>query len=707
MLCKKRERHMKHLEINFDSVLTEGCGASVFFSLLNAPNRDYDWRAIGSGGITSFRGSLEDHRKKLNALNKAGYGIFVTVNETDGKDIKGANVTRVRALFADFDGSPLSNLDRIPLKPSFTVNTSPGKHHAYWLIDDCPLDQFKPMQQKLAQILDSDPSVCDLGRIMRVPGFYHLKGDPFMVTIDCPKQVNRYSLADMKNALSRLAPINEMTARHSLKMGCAEGSRNTALTSLAGGLIHDCLSDAAAIQALMDWNTRNTPPLPDEEIISTYHRIKAKDEAENGESRHILKQLNDHHAVVMIGGKTFIVKEGKNSVFMAHSDFCLRYANLKIDGKKATKRWIESNDTRRFDEVVFDPTRQCANSSYNLFKGLAVEPVAGTCDLYLQHIKEIICAGDEKLYDYVIGWMAHAIQKPAELPGVALVLQGSPGTGKGNFAQYLGKIFGDHFQHLSNMDHLLGKFNHHLSSALVVFADEIVWGGNQREAGQLKAIITESRRMMEAKFKDPILVDNYARFIFATNDEWAVPTGPKERRYCVLELNESKAKDYAYFSAIKTEMDNGGVEALLHKLQTHDLSEFNVREYPITKGLLKQKQLSLTSVAKWWQELLIEGDGYVAAVGYGSHAGIFGTVTATNDLFEIYQVFTQRDRYGHGQVASCQHFVTILTQWAPIAKKRITETNGKRSRCLVIPDLETCRDHFEKAIGHEIDWDAA
>jgi hypothetical protein len=698
---------MKPLEISFDSVLTESDDTSVFFSLLNAPHHDHDWRAIGPDGVTSFRGSLENHRIKLKSLNAAGYDIFVTINETDGKDIKGANITRVRALFADFDGSPLSNLDRIPLKPSFTVNTSPGKHHAYWLIDDCPLDQFKPMQQKLAQILDSDPAVCDLGRIMRVPGFYHLKGDPFMVTIDCPKQVNRYSFTDMKNGLSSLAPINDVTARHSLKMGCTEGSRNTALTSIAGRLIHDCQPDTAAIQALMDWNTLNTPPLPDEEIISTYHRIKAKDEAEHGESRHILKQLNDHHAVVMIGGKTFIVKEGKNSVFMAHSDFCLRYANLKIHGKKATKRWIESNDTRRFDEVVFDPTRQCSNSSYNLFKGLAVEPVAGTCDLYLQHIKEIICAGDEKLYDYVVGWMAHAIQKPAELPGVALVLQGSQGTGKGHFAQYFGKIFGDHFQHLANMEHLLGKFNHHLSSALVVFADEIVWGGNQREAGQLKAIITESRRMMEAKFKDPILVDNYARFIFATNDEWAVPTGPKERRYCVLELNESKAKDYAYFSAIKTEMDNGGVEALLHKLQTHDLSEFNVHEYPITKGLLKQKQLSLTSVAKWWQELLIEGDGYVAAVGYGSHAGIFGTVTATNDLFEIYQVFTQRDRYGHGQVASCQHFVTILTQWAPIAKKRITETNGKRSRCLVIPDLETCRDHFEQKIGHEIDWDAA
>ena len=697
---------MQHLEINFDSVLTESNDASVFFSLLNAPNRDYDWRAIGPGGITSFRGSLEDHRKKLNALNKAGYDIFVTINETDGKDIKGANITRVRALFADFDGSPLSNLDRISLKPSFTVNTSPDRYHAYWLIDDCPLDQFKMMQQKLAYILESDPAVCDLGRIMRVPGFYHLKGDPFMVTIDCPERAKRYSFSEVKKAISSLTPINEVTARHSLKIGCIEGSRNTALTSLAGRLIYDCQPDTLAIQALMDWNTLNTPPLPDEEIISTYHRIKAKDEAEHGESRHILKQLNDNHAVVMIGGKAVIVKEGKKPIFMTYNDFCLRYAHLKIDGKKATKIWIESDDTRRYDELVFDPTGQCSNSSYNLFKGLAVEPVAGTCDLYLQHIKEIICAGDEKLYDYVIGWMAHAIQKPTELPGVALVLRGSQGTGKGTFAQHFGKIFGDHFQHLVHMDHLLGKFNAHLSSALVVFADEIVWGGNKREAGQLKGIISESRRMMEAKFKDPILVDNYARFIFATNDEWAVPTGPKERRYCVLNVDESKAENHIYFDAINTEMRNGGLEALMHTLMNFDLSQFNVRRYPVTEGLLEQKQLSLPSVAQWWYDILIEGDNQISLEKHIPPTAVIGPSTPTTALFEIYQAFAKGDRYGHGQVASCRLFVTTLRNWVPIVKDRVTD-NGKRGRRQVIPDLETCRDHFEKAIGHEIDWDAA
>ena len=664
------------------SATSGGTSFNSFVLTLSGRKQKYEWRAIRRSRAKRLTGTPDDTFNALDELNQSGYDIFVTINETDGKDIKGANITRVRALFADFDGSPLSNLDRIPLKPSFTVNTSPGKHHAYWLIDDCPLDQFKPMQQKLAQILDSDPAVCDLGRIMRVPGFYHLKGDPFMVTIDCPEQVNRYSFADMKNALSRLAPLNEMTARHSLKMGCAEGSRNTALTSLAGRLIHDCLSDTAAIQALMDWNTLNTPSLPDEEIISTYHRIKAKDEAEHGESRHILKQLNDHHAVVMIGGKTVIVREDETPTFMGYKDFCLRHANLKIGRRAATKIWIESDDTRRYDELVFDPSGRCPSTSYNLFRGLSVEPVAGKCDLYLRHVKEIICAGDQTVYDYVLGWMAHAIQKPTELPGVALVLRGYQGTGKGTFAQHFGKIFGDHFQHLVHMDHLLGKFNAHLSSALVVFADEIVWGGNKREAGQLKGIITETRRMMEAKFKDPLIVNNYARFIFATNEDWAVPTGAKERRFCVLNIDETRAEDHSYFAAINTEMRNGGVEALMHTLMNFDLSHFNVRRYPVTEGLLEQKQLSLPSVAQWWYDILIEGDNQISLENYIPPTAVIGTSTPTTALFEIYQAFAKGDRYGHGQVASCKQFVTTLKKWAPIVRHRPADDRGKRLRCL-------------------------
>ena len=64
----------------------------------------------------------------------------------------------------------------------------------------------------------------------------------------------------------------------------------------------------------------------DEEIISTYHRIKAKDEAfEHGKIIAILKTtlMTPVIAVVMIGGKTVIVREDKTPIFMTYSDLLM------------------------------------------------------------------------------------------------------------------------------------------------------------------------------------------------------------------------------------------------------------------------------------------------------------------------------------------------------------------------------------------------
>jgi hypothetical protein len=66
---------------------------------------------------------------ELAALNAQGAGVFLMVNEGDGQGRKVANVTRVRAYCADFDGAPLPQ--GWPLEPSLTVETSPGKFHAY------------------------------------------------------------------------------------------------------------------------------------------------------------------------------------------------------------------------------------------------------------------------------------------------------------------------------------------------------------------------------------------------------------------------------------------------------------------------------------------------------------------------------------------------------------------------------------------------
>jgi hypothetical protein len=42
------------------------------------------------------------------------------------------------------------------LRPHILVESSPGKWHAYYMVDECDLDQFKPRQRALAQRFGGD-----------------------------------------------------------------------------------------------------------------------------------------------------------------------------------------------------------------------------------------------------------------------------------------------------------------------------------------------------------------------------------------------------------------------------------------------------------------------------------------------------------------------------------------------------------------------
>lgn len=119
----------------------------------------------------------------LAELNAQGAGVFFTVNRTDGKGRKAENITAVRALFVDFDTAddtrPEHMATMFDLSPSAVVESSPGKHHAYWFTDGWPLEQFTHAQATLADHYGTDKKVKDLPRVMRLPGFIHHKGAPY------------------------------------------------------------------------------------------------------------------------------------------------------------------------------------------------------------------------------------------------------------------------------------------------------------------------------------------------------------------------------------------------------------------------------------------------------------------------------------------------------------------------------------------------
>jgi hypothetical protein len=126
-------------------------------------------------------GTFEKCAAELVRLNNSGSAVWVQINKGTGR--KSKDITSIRAYFIDRDLPSDEPLTTLTAPPDIVVETSPGKFHGYWLTDDAPLGEFKSRQQALAAHLGGDPAVCDLSRVMRLPGFVHRKGEPFVARI--------------------------------------------------------------------------------------------------------------------------------------------------------------------------------------------------------------------------------------------------------------------------------------------------------------------------------------------------------------------------------------------------------------------------------------------------------------------------------------------------------------------------------------------
>lgn len=338
-----------------------------------------------------------------------------------------------------------------------------------------------------------------------------------------------------------------------------------------------------------------------------------------------LQELNERHGVVEdYGGRCRILSEAPDYSLSGRTrlslqtaeDFKLRYSNQKIEfiganGKPASVPlgvwWLSHAHRRQYSTIAFAPEGE-SKGAYNLWKGFAYKSKPGVCDLLLGHIRENVCDGNEGYYSYLMGWMANAVQNPASPGHTAVVLRGAQGTGKGFFVKAFGSLFGRHFLQVSNPKHLVGAFNAHLRDCVVLFGDEAFYAGDKQHESVLKTLVTEETLTIEAKGVDASTSPNYVHLLMASNNDWVVPAGANDRRFFVLDVNPNHIQDSTYFGAIQRELDSGGYEAFLHALRTRDLSAFDIRKLPQTKGLMEQKVLSFTSEKEWWYGKLVAGE---------------------------------------------------------------------------------------------------
>ena len=323
-----------------------------------------------------------------------------------------------------------------------------------------------------------------------------------------------------------------------------------------------------------------------------------------------LEKMNNKYAVVDLNGKSRVIREKYDKTLKHHKivkytfdAFDELHSNIKVDlgftddGKPISKPlgswWLGQPHRRQYDGLVFAPGLDVGDDEYNLWRGFNCEAKQGDCSLFLAHFRDVICNGNADCYEYALGWLATAVQKPWEPAGTAFVMKGGQGTGKGHLPLYFGRgLFGRHYYHVINPKHLVGNFNAHLANTVVLFADECLYAGNKQHEEILKGLITEETRVHEAKGVDADDITNCLHIFMSTNSEWAVPAGLDDRRFFILNVSDAHKQQTAYFKAIRHEMSSGGREALLHYLLSYDLSGFDIFKVPETEEKRRQKQLS-------------------------------------------------------------------------------------------------------------------
>jgi hypothetical protein len=495
-----------------------------------------------------------------------------------------------------------------------------------------------------------------------------------------------------------------------------------------------------ALDILLDhWNPRCEPPWDVEELaVKVWNAYKhGKDRAgcaapeavftampnpvvQEGETAklHPLEKLNAEYAFVLVGGAGYILWETVNergdpkvelinTVAFNQLHAMATFQNGSGETEKLTKAWMEWEGRRTYRCLCFSPGVVLPSDYYNLWRGFSITPASGDWSLMRAHIRDVICSGDPSLDTYVMGWLATTVQNPGVRAEVALVLRGGRGVGKGVVGNSFCRIFGRHGQHITSAKHLVGTFNGHLKETAFLFADEAFWAGDKQHESTLKGLVTEPTFMMEAKGKDAVEWPNCLHIMMASNDQWVVPAGVDERRFCVLDVASIHRQDHAYFKAMMGQMDNGGLEAMLHDLLAYNLTNFQIREIPKTQALTDQKLIGLHGADRWLYEVLKEG-----AV-YGKKWGLEKLAVGKAD---VYGEYCQRSkgRYGehHPQADTVfwkQVGAVMAAAGLAIADERpsAAKAGPGRPRAVTFPALADARLAFSKYLGGEVDWDGS
>lgn len=204
------------------------------------------------------------------------------------------------------------------------------------------------------------------------------------------------------------------------------------------------------------------------------------------------------------------------------------------------------------------------------------------------HLRNAICGGVEKEYEYLLDWFAHLVQFPDVKPGAALVIRGGRGWGKSIVFHSLARALGSRAEVAWSLEAILcSRFNGWLRGKTLLLAEEEFFELSPKLQAALKRLITEEMVMFEEKGIDPAPERNILRLVLISNSAIAGEAADNGRYFMPSVTNAALARDKhdGFFTELLAELQTGGMDSFLRDMALRKISVDCLRNLPIAARL--------------------------------------------------------------------------------------------------------------------------
>jgi hypothetical protein len=426
----------------------------------------------------------------------------------------------------------------------------------------------------------------------------------------------------------------------------------------------------------------------------------------------IFAEFNARFACTLDGSKFFVrrLEDDENLEVQGFSKF---YGNCKGPGEPRSwaDQWLQWKDRKSYEKMYFQPLPPSASANQasrpgqlNLWRGWGVTPRAVVdIEPLLEFIRDIICDKETDRFEYLLGWMAHLVQKPEKKLEVAVVLAGDQGAGKNTLAErILGRLLHpNHFLQVAQETQVTGRFNGHFQQRLLCFFNEAIFSGDHHAISMLKHLITDKSTTIERKGIDATDTTSYVNIVISTNSSWSAPAELGARRFAMFPVSGRRIGDAAYFASLDHLLNHGGCESFLQYLVNYDISQYDPRVLAPSslEALFGNMLRSMTLVEQWWYEVLQQKQLPRPFASTGEPWGS-GKTTWT-ELHDGYSNWVrQRGSLANVTNPSLCAFTNEIKRYLKLADKRLwtdgREYQGERRiRDIYLNNAGLCRKAFE------------